>query len=843
MQQKRFLLFITLVVVLFVAWYGIGRLVFPPKEKPPEPEPSKPLRDGALHLALGLTDMDMVRDQVKKQVKETKPWRERDSFNLALGPWGNDQVIKLNNMAARAQRKEVPLGSLDPTSKYHLHVVLTSHGGGVLSIHLNKFKTASEETGKPLPEILELVSRKANEVSPAFLMYHFTGDDAKDDTANARPVTSLALDEWTPSEITTDTLEDGRSRQTVNFTSTKVDGVIVTKTFTLVEQEYHIGLEVKIRRAPGASGPLKFRYQLAGPLGLPIEGRWYTGTFRNALIGRANAKGNVQRDLQESAKIGLWGGGNVMLREEDLLIRYAGVADQYFASVIVVDRQPKENFLTRARPTLEKGLVKGKVESVSDDGRSLTIAVSDTVKETFYYPDVAETKIIPAVGKRVAVFFHTDPQYRLGKGGEPRSLITKIEMEEIDRFHETWEDDITVRVATEPLEVADDKEVVHKYLLYNGPVKPKLLAYVPKDQGVVPESIINRYDDLGLYTMTDYHSQNAFGRFANAIYWTDLLIFCTNVMHRVLYWINLIIPNYGLSIICLTILVRGMMFPISRKGAMMSIKMQELAPEMKKIAEKFKDDPHQRAMAQWDLQRKHGVSPLGTCWFILLQMPIFMGLYYALQESITFRLGTFWPTWIENLAAPDMLISWTDKIPWISAPESYGGFLYLGPYLNILPIIAVALMIGQQKMMTPPPTDEQQEMQQKMMKYMMVFMGLMFYKVAAGLCVYFIASSVWGFAERKLLPKKKPAPVTTGDALLGQMLDGAAKADGSTAVTPEAAGKARQGRGKRGKERAQPEPAEGGSVFARMRRWWRNKREALSEWWAEVLKEASKKQR
>ena len=59
-------------------------------------------------------------------------------------------------------------------------------------------------------------------------------------------------------------------------------------------------------------------------------------------------------------------------------------------------------------------------------------------------------------------------------------------------------------------------------------------------------------------------------------------------------------------------------------------------------------------------------------------------------------------------------------------------------------------------MFTPPPTDEQQEAQQKMMTYMMVFMGFMFYKVAAGLCIYFIASSIWGLAERKLLPKTKP---------------------------------------------------------------------------------------
>ena len=87
--------------------------------------------------------------------------------------------------------------------------------------------------------------------------------------------------------------------------------------------------------------------------------------------------------------------------------------------------------------------------------------------------------------------------------------------------------------------------------------------------------------------------------------------------------------------------------------------------------------------------------------------------------------------------------------------QDYGGFLYLGPYFNLLPIIAVALMIVQQKMMTPPPTDEQQEMQQKMMKYMMIFFGLMFYKVAAGLCVYFIASSLWGFAERQAAAEEK----------------------------------------------------------------------------------------
>src|SRR5437764_5593899 len=109
-----------------------------------------------------------------------------------------------------------------------------------------------------------------------------------------------------------------------------------------------------------------------------------------------------------------------------------------------------------------------------------------------------------------------------------------------------------------------------------------------------------------------------------------------------------------------------------------------------------------------------------------------------------------------------MRIWWGENIPIVSQPEVQGSMLYLGPFFNLLPIIAVVLMIMQQKLLTPPPTDEQQEMQQKMMKYMMIFFGLMFYKVAAGLCIYFIASSLWGFAERKLLPKRQQT--STGDA-------------------------------------------------------------------------------
>ena len=249
----------------------------------------------------------------------------------------------------------------------------------------------------------------------------------------------------------------------------------------------------------------------------------------------------------------------------------------------------------------------------------------------------------------------------------------------------------------------------------------------------------------------------------NPIGWTWLLIKTTNLMHAVLDWLHSFLPNYGICILCLTVMVRGLLFPISRhqaiSGADLQAKMAVLTPEIKVLKEKYQGDFRGFSQAQQELYRKHNVNPLAGlagCLPLVLQMPIFMGLYYALQESIHFRLEPFWPLWIKNLAAPDMLIWWGEQIPWISRPEDQGGFLYLGPFFNLLPVIAVSFMIVQQKMIMPPPTDEAQEMQQKMMKFMMIFMGVFFYKVAAGLCVYFIASSCWGLCERKLLPKRQP---------------------------------------------------------------------------------------
>ncbi len=157
--------------------------------------------------------------------------------------------------------------------------------------------------------------------------------------------------------------------------------------------------------------------------------------------------------------------------------------------------------------------------------------------------------------------------------------------------------------------------------------------------------------------------------------------------------------------------------------------------------------------------RKHNYNPLSGCLPIFIQMPVFMGLYRCLMVDIELRdapLLSHAIRWCSNLAAPDMLFDWSWFMP--AFVNSGVGMFGLGPYFNLLPILTIILFIVQQKMFMPPPADEQAAMQQKMMKYMMIFMGLMFFKVASGLCIYFIASSLWGLGERRFLPKTTPAP-------------------------------------------------------------------------------------
>lgn len=227
--------------------------------------------------------------------------------------------------------------------------------------------------------------------------------------------------------------------------------------------------------------------------------------------------------------------------------------------------------------------------------------------------------------------------------------------------------------------------------------------------------------------------------------------FLLGILHF-LYWITFK-TSYGFAIIILTVMVRCIMIPFSRKAALNAQMMQHLSPQIKEINEKYGTDLEKKSAATQALYKKYKFNPLSGCFMMFFQLPIFYGLYKALNVDIALRDQPFIPglQWCSNLAAPDQFLNWESWMPgWIASETGY-----LGPYLNILPILTMFLFILQQKLFTPPATDDQQKMMQKMMMFMMLFMGFMFFKVPSGLCLYFITSSLWAVIERKLLPKPK----------------------------------------------------------------------------------------
>ncbi len=273
----------------------------------------------------------------------------------------------------------------------------------------------------------------------------------------------------------------------------------------------------------------------------------------------------------------------------------------------------------------------------------------------------------------------------------------------------------------------------------------------------------------------------------------------------ILHFFYQISRNYGLAIIMLTVCVRGAMFPLGRKAAMNAQRMSELQPELAKINEKYKDNMEKRAKAMQELYAKHNFKPLAGCLPMFIQLPIFIGLYRCLSVDISLRQAPLIPgvSWCSNLAGPDQLIDWSGWMPEFLAGRGTG---WLGPYFNILPMVTVGLFLLQQKMLMPKATDEQTRMTQNMMQIMTVFMGVLFFKVPSGLCIYFITSSLWSLVERKLI--KRITPVKPSIASEGG--GGGSGGGGSSGNEPE------KPKGNPGRKNRDPIPEKPKSRFQEM---------------------------
>jgi len=196
------------------------------------------------------------------------------------------------------------------------------------------------------------------------------------------------------------------------------------------------------------------------------------------------------------------------------------------------------------------------------------------------------------------------------------------------------------------------------------------------------------------------------------------------------------VPNYGVAIILLTILVRLATLPMSIKGQRSMMRMQRLQPQVERIREKFKNDQERLNREMVDLYKRNHVNPLGGCLPMAIQLPILYGLYEAFLNAFELRQAPFM-LWIRDLSAPDCLT--IPGMPAIPMTDLHG--------IPVMVILLAATSFLQQ-WLTPKQPDPNQ---QKMMMYMPLMFSVIFLTLPAGLTLYYLSSNLLGILQQVFL--------------------------------------------------------------------------------------------
>jgi len=202
--------------------------------------------------------------------------------------------------------------------------------------------------------------------------------------------------------------------------------------------------------------------------------------------------------------------------------------------------------------------------------------------------------------------------------------------------------------------------------------------------------------------------------------------FLSKPFFKVLLWINDMVGNWGWAIILFTLLVKLILFPLSYKGMMSMQKLKDLAPKMKELKAKYKDDPAKMNMKMMEMYKKEGANPMGGCLPMLLQIPVFFALYRVLLNADELQGAVWISGWIDNLAAAD-------------------------PYY-ILPVLMGLSMWFQQKI---TPNNFTDPLQEKIFQWFPVLMAGMFIIMPfpSGLVLYWVVNNIFTIGQQYVINK------------------------------------------------------------------------------------------
>ncbi|MDR1231957.1 MAG: membrane protein insertase YidC, partial [Spirochaetaceae bacterium] len=244
------------------------------------------------------------------------------------------------------------------------------------------------------------------------------------------------------------------------------------------------------------------------------------------------------------------------------------------------------------------------------------------------------------------------------------------------------------------------------YRFYLGPKTQDALSIYENARNVY------KYTDLQISKLGE---TSGFWSILNPLEW---------LMKQMLVFFNSFVHNYGIAIILVTIVVKILLFPLTKKSSEGTLRMQMIAPKIKELQEKYKSNPQKMNMEMANLYKKEGYNPLSGCLPMLLQMPIFFAMYSLFNNHFDLRGAMFIPGWIPDLSLPETI--------WNFSPVSVP---LLGSDIRLLPFVYVASQLIYAKVTQTPDTANN-----KQMKMMLYFMPIIFffvlYNVPSGLLVY-----------------------------------------------------------------------------------------------------------